>query len=137
MVKFSRLSAMPLFLRNKQFWNAAIDPKTYLGLDTEDLELRVLSGSHRWDIDDKKLSFHELNKNQIGLLDIAQGILERGIWTIPSWEMEKYLANQFSEKLKWTIAENKDDITSLDFKVTDSLIDVDFNEALVTARWEC
>ena len=134
MAQLSRLSAMPLFMRRDEFWNRVVDPKTHLGKDNHQ-DLRVGTASHHWDLDDKDFVFQSLTKEQESLLDIAQSILERGIWTIPSWKVEQSLAVQFESNLDWSLAQSNPETGSLGFTVTQAKVDDAFKQSLTSARW--
>ena len=134
MAHFSRLSAMPLFMRREEFWNRIIDPKTQLGIDTHH-ELRNGTASHQWDLDDKGFAFASLTKMQESLLDVAQSILERGVWTIPTWKVEQTLAGKFESNLGWVLTQSDSHSGSLGFTIAKAEVDTAFKQALTSARW--
>ena len=134
MTNFSRLSAMPLFMRRDEFWNRFIDPKAHLG-NNANYELRTGSASHQWDLDDKGFVFRSLTREQESLLDVAQSILERGIWTIPTWKVEQALAAKFESSLGWTFTQSDPNSGSLGFTIEKALVDGAFKQALTSARW--
>jgi ATP-dependent DNA helicase RecQ len=134
MFNFSRLSAMPTFMRGNEFWNRFVDPKANLGNDAN-YELRIGSASHQWGIDDKGFVFENLTKEQVSLLDIAQSILERGNWTIPTWKVEQAIAAKFESCLGWTLTQSDPNSGSLGFTIEKALVDSAFKQALTSARW--
>lgn len=136
MLQVSRLSSMPLFLRGEHFWGRLLDPKTLLSADAKYRELREAAGSHRWSIDSEDTTYPALNRRQIGVLDIAQGLLERGLWTPPTWQLEQHIANLFRSHLGWELSESDGLSGTLAINVINSTVDDHFKQALVTGRWQ-
>ena len=134
MPNLSRLSAMPLFMRRDEFWNRFIDPRAQIGNDAN-YDLRTGSASHQWDLDDKGFVFRSLTREQESLLDVAQSILERGIWTIPTWKVEQALAAKFESFLGWTFTQSDPNLGSLGFNIEKAVVDGAFKQALTSARW--
>lgn len=132
----SILSAMPLFLRHRDFLGGAIDPKIRINQDSRKLSLPFAS-CHRWGIDAKGvIPKNSLREDHRGILDIAQSILERGIWTIPSWNTECRIADLFCKYLKWSITQDITKTGSLQFRLDNAPIDIFFAQSLVSARWQ-
>ncbi|WP_436196218.1 DEAD/DEAH box helicase [Paraburkholderia hospita] len=137
MVTVSQLSAMPLFLRNQNFWNRLLDPLTQSGKNGRFKELRLASATHRWFFDDKGVDAAYLSPTQLGLVDVAQSILERGPWTLPTWRMEEQLAENAVEEFGWQLTAPNRDSGDLSYRVESSSPDAHFQNALVTGRWPC
>lgn len=96
-----------------------------------------MTGSHRWDIDVHRNGISPaIGEREITLIEIAQGLLERGTWTIPSWTLEQYLAERFRSTLGWTFKPIDGSAGSLGFSVASAYVDEQFTNALVTARWK-
>ena len=136
MANVDRLSAMPLFLRSQDFWARVLDPKTHLGGNSKHRDLSFSAGSHRWHLEAPESPPFSPSRIQLGLIDIAQSILERGVWTAPSWRMEGHLADLFGKCLGWDIKPLNPERGTLGFSVAQSNVDDAFNQALVTARWQ-
>lgn len=73
----------------------------------------------------------------LALIDIAQSILERGAWTLPTWSVEEWLAEKIQEELGWLVQQDSASGGSLSFKVVSARPDSHFQNALVTGRWPC
>jgi ATP-dependent DNA helicase RecQ len=136
MANVDRLSAMPLFLRHQDFWARVLDPKTHLVSNPKHRDLSFSAGSHRWHVATPETPAYTPSRTQLGLIDIAQSILERGVWTAPSWHMEEHLADLFGKNLGWEIKPLNPERGTLGFAVAQSIIDDAFKQALVTARWQ-
>lgn len=136
MSNLSRISSMPIFLQKKEFWIGVFDPKAKLPKNAKNKELRSATCSHRWDI---SWSFESKNpklcQHVNGILDIAQGILERGDWVPPTWLMERHLASLFVNLLGWKISELDTKAGSLGHAINEYQIDDWLNQSLVTGRW--
>ncbi len=113
-----------------------LDPKTQFPKDAKHKELRVAAGSHRWGMDIENAINHGLSSRQIGVLDIAQGLLERGLWAPPTWLVEQHLAGLFRSYLNWELRELDGISGTLAINVIKSYIDDHFKNALVTGRWQ-
>jgi len=136
MANVDRLSAMPLFLRNQDFWARVLDPKMHLGSNPKFRDLSFCAGSHRWYVETPETPAYSPSLTQLGLIDIAQSILERGVWTAPSWFMESHLADLFKNSLGWHMKPLNPERGTLGFAVEQSNVDDAFKQALVTARWQ-
>jgi len=135
MPRVDRLSAMPLFLRHQEFWARILDPNTQLA-NKKFLELRISAGCHRWDIQYADEIAYTPSNIHLGLIDIAQSILERGVWTAPSWKVEQQLADLFANDLGWELKPFDPGRGALGYEVVKSSVDDAFRQALVTARWQ-
>jgi ATP-dependent DNA helicase RecQ len=101
------------------------------------LNLRAVAATHCWHIDNRGRRLYALTERQSGLVSIAQGILERGIWTAPSWRLEQYLAKRFVHDLGWTLTLDDSDASALNYKVDGGQENKAFKQSLVTGRWNC
>jgi len=137
MITVSRLSAMPLFLRKQNFWNRILDPLAQSGSNARFGALRLAAATHRWALDCKGFGFSKLTPNQLGLIDIAQSILERGAWTLPTWRMEQYLAEKVVQDLGWSLSADDPNAGNLSYSVESAKPNVHFQNCLVTGRWPC
>lgn len=135
MPNVDRLSAMPLFLRNLHFWGSVLNPKAQLESAAKYRDLSISAGSHRWDVVCHEATNYTPSRTQLGLIDIAQSILERGLWTAPSWNIEKSLAGLFRTNLGWELEPLDSERGTFGFKVIKSPVDEAFRRALTTARW--
>ena len=137
MMKVSRLSAMPLFLRNQDFWNRILDPLAQVGSNARYGNLRVAAATHRWALEDKGFGFNQLSASQLALIDVAQSMLERGTWTLPSWRVEQFIAERVVTEIGWSISQEDSSAGSLAFTIDAARPDAHFQSSLVTARWAC
>ena len=135
MSNIDRLSAMPLFLRQQDYWGRVLDPRTHLGGDSKHLDLSISAASHRWGAGPPDTPAYTLSQTQLAIIDIAQSILERGVWTIPSWNIEKCLADLFRRTLGWELKPLDPERGTYGFTVNKSPVDDAFRRALTTARW--
>lgn len=134
MPNIDRLSAMPLFLRNQDFWGGVLNPKAQLESSAKHRDLSISAGSHRWDVVRHEAPNYTPSRTQLGLIDIAQSILERGVWTVPSWNMERCLADLFRKTLGWKLDPLDPERGTFGFTVSKSPVDDGFRQALATAR---
>uniref|UniRef100_UPI0035324E6C DEAD/DEAH box helicase n=1 Tax=Cupriavidus sp. WGlv3 TaxID=2919924 RepID=UPI0035324E6C len=137
MATVSQLSAMPLFLRNQNFWNRLLDPLAQSGKNSRFKPLRLAAATHRWSLDDKGVEVNGLSRFQLGLIDVAQSLLERGVWTLPTWRIEQHLSERFTEELGWTLVANDPRSGNLSYSVDLANPDNHFQNSLVTGRWPC
>lgn len=128
---------MPLFLRKQNFWNRILDPLAQSGSNARFGALRLAAATHRWSLDSKGFGFCKLTPKQQGIIDIAQSILERGAWTLPTWRMEQYLAEKVVQDLGWSLSADDPNAGNLSFTVESAKPDAHFQSCLVTGRWPC
>jgi ATP-dependent DNA helicase RecQ len=138
MSTISRLSSMPLFFRKQDFWRGVLNPlAARLGNNAQFETLRIATATHRWGLDIQGFDFCRLTPRQHGLVDIAQGILERGIWTLPTWRIEQYLAGKVREDMEWRLSEEDQNVAGLSYSIQSASPDANFQNGLVTGRWPC
>ena len=136
MIRLSRLSSIPIFLHQEHFWQGLFDRKIRLAREKKFWEMRAALGSHFWDMGQIIESPERLPDHDLGILDIAQGLLERGEWVPPSWAAEQHLATLFASLLGWRIELRQDKAGNLGHLIEHFIIDDFFKFGLVTARWE-
>jgi len=135
--RVSRLSSIPTFFGNKAFWNGVFDPKARLDPKSPHKSLLSLTGSHRWGFSDNNEA-RGLDPRHLAVLDIAQGLLERGLWTNPSWLVEKRLAERCVDVLGLQLKDFPERGGNLGFEVVRGPVaSKQFQNALVTGRWPC
>jgi ATP-dependent DNA helicase RecQ len=122
MIYLSRLSAMPLFFRDSGLWGGLLKPSFLLNeIQKHDKlsDLRVMTASHRWTIQKApSIQCQTLSEDQLALVDIAQGILERGIWTAPSWRLEQYFASRTRQNLQLDVQQDLSSAGNLCYSYT-------------------
>lgn len=93
----SRLSALPGFFKSSQFWAGALDPSLSIDDAATFRHLREFSCAHSWDISADPLSKSvSVEGTDLTAIEVALGILQRGAWTLCSWMVEKWTAQQLS-----------------------------------------
>lgn len=133
----ARLSAFPSFLRTPNLWGGAFDSRALLNPNTPNRNLLFMTGSHRWDVQVAGATT-EITPEQRAVIDIAQGLLERGAWSVPSWRVEQALAERFNIELGWELAKTATSNGNLEYAPMRSApTDSAFQNALVTGRWKC
>lgn len=137
MATISHLSAIPSFFKKGDFWKGILDPLVAAGSGESFAELRRASATHRWAIDGKGSDFGTLTALQAGIVDLAQSLLERGAWTLPTWRMEQDLACRVARDLGWKLAAEDAQAGFLAYRIEAASLDTHFRNALVTARWPC
>ena len=135
--RVSRLSSIPTFFGDKAFWNGVFDPKARLDPKSPHKSLLSLTGSHRWELVDTNEA-RDFDPRHLAVLDIAQGLLERGLWTNPSWWVEKRLAERCVDVLGLQLKDFPERSGNLGFEVVRGPVtSKQFQNALVTGRWPC
>lgn len=137
MATASHLSAIPLFFKKRDFWKGILDPLVAAGSNAQFVELRLATATHRWALDAKGCGFGTLTPSQASIVDIAQSLLERGAWTLPTWRMEQHLAGRVACDLGWTLVAEDERAGSLGYRIEAASPDTHFQNALVAARWPC
>lgn len=133
----ARLSAFPNFLRSSRFWRGVFDPRARLNPDRLHQNLLMMTASHRWDLFCESRT-EPPTETAIALIDIAQGILERAAWAPCSWRVEQALAARFNLELGWCLNALPEHTGELGYtQQGDFVADAAFQNALVTARWQC
>ena len=127
----SLLSALPAFLHHADFWQGLFNPKQTGKYDS----LKRISASHRWGVNSTSATVM-VDSSIAHVLGIAQNLLTRGQWTLPSWGLEQYLAQRFQEDLGWQMT-RVNPSTELHYDVQSKTLDNAFKHALVSARWPC
>ncbi len=133
MTNISRLSSLPMFLRGERFWGGVLDPNISILRKSKFEELRVLTACHRWAFSDGKRT-SKLDGKQEALLGVAQSILERGIWTPPSWKLEQHLTRCFETHLEWKFSTEDERSGLLAYKIEEAKNEDQLSQALVTGR---
>ena len=133
----ARLSALPNFLRQQAFWGGALNPRNSLAGRPKLQELRSATGSHRWGVTADDSARNPLDRRRAAIVDVAQSLLERGQWTLPSWRIEQHLAQLFRANLGWQLDLADTAAGNLGFLVQAPQIAQEFQQALVPARWQC
>lgn len=131
----SIMSSMPMFLHNDTHWNGVFCPATRYCSDNRHEDLIRMSGSHKWAVIDKGGSKHEINDKHQKIISIAKGILERGNWTLPSWNLEKKISVMFHKKMGWTIKHDRDEPGRLKLIANAGIASGDIRSALVSASF--
>ena len=135
--RVSILSAMPMFFGHKAFWSGTFDPKARLDPKSRHKALLNLTGSHRWGFI-ATTSEHRLSPQQITILDVGQGLLERGSWTNPSWFVEKWLAERCASILGLQLISFPERSGSLGFEMVQGPASTKLlQNAMATGRWPC
>ena len=134
----ARLSALPSFLRTQTLWGGAFDSRAMLDSSTpSNKNLLLMTGSHRWGISMTTATV-EMPLEQRAVIDIAQGLLERGTWTLPTWSVERALAERFQSDLGWAIESVPASSGALGYALLqDAPSAPALQNAFVTGRWEC
>ncbi|MBP7662503.1 MAG: DEAD/DEAH box helicase [Shewanella sp.] len=127
----SLLSALPIFLHHADFWHGLFNLKQTSEYDS----LKRISASHHWAINGASSVF-KVDGAFRHVIGIAQGLLTRGQWTLPSWRLEQDLAQRFQEDLGWQMTAINPD-TELRYYIQSKTLDTAFKQALVSARWPC
>ena len=126
-----------MFFGHKAFWSGTFDPKARLDPKSPHKALLNLTGSHRWGFI-ATTSEHRLSPQQITILDVGQGLLERGSWTNPSWFVEKWLAERCASILGLQLISFPERSGSLGFEVVQGPTSTKLlQNALATGRWPC
>ncbi|MFO1395466.1 MAG: DEAD/DEAH box helicase [Burkholderiales bacterium] len=133
----TRLSALPHFLRQQSFWGGALNPKNHLSGRPKLQAWRIATGTHRWAVDANELDQTQLDGQRAAIVDIAQGILERGQWTLPSWRVEQYVAKLFRNTQRWPIDSVDASAGNLGFDVPKPRLSKAFELALLPGQWQC
>ena len=134
----ARLSALPSFLRTQTLWGGAFDSRAMLNTNSPSSKnLLFMTGSHRWEISITGAT-EEVTLEQQAVIDIAQGLLERGAWTLPTWSVEQALAERFQTVFGWAMEEVPASSGALGFApIRQAPNDQALQNAFVTGRWEC
>ena len=99
--------------------------------------LLLMTGSHRWGISINGAT-EDITSEQQAVIDIAQGLLERGPWTLPTWSVEQALAERFQTDFGWAMEEVPTSSGSLGYAPVRQAPDTAaLQNAFVTGRWEC
>jgi ATP-dependent DNA helicase RecQ len=124
-----------MFFRKQNFWKGILNPLVAKSSKFE--TLRIAAATHRWGIDTKGFGFANPTQQQLGIIDVAQSILERGIWTLPTWRIEQYLAEKVQQDLGWQLREDDPSSTGLSYSIRSARPDPCFQNGLVAGRWPC
>ena len=109
-----------------------------LSTDTKSSKnLLFMTGSHRWGVSITGAT-EEITSEQRAVIDIAQGLLERGAWTLPTWSVEQALAERFQTDFGWAMEKVPASSGALGYVLfQQGRSDVALQNAFVTGRWEC
>ena len=134
----ARLSALPSFLRTQNLWGGAFDSRAMLNIGAPSSKnLLFMTGSHRWGISITGRS-EEITSEQRAVIDIAQGLLERGTWTLPTWSVEQALAERFETDFGWAMEKVPASSGALGYvSFQQGPSGVALQNAFVTGRWKC
>jgi len=90
-----RLAALPCFLKSHEFWQGAMDPRLSIDTGAKFGHLREFSSTHVWGIE--RHTDRQSSKpvgDELSVIELGLGILQRGAWTPCSWGLETALANK-------------------------------------------
>jgi ATP-dependent DNA helicase RecQ len=135
MIHYSRLSSIPQFLLREEFWGGVLDPRVALLRDSKFGELRTSTASHRWAIEAVVTDQEAPDTMRTTVLDVAQGILERGAWAPPTWRLEQKLASLFERDLGWEFERKGTRPGMLSLSIQKAKVDGEFEQSLVAGRW--
>jgi len=132
------LSALPSFLYESSFWQGALSPRTRVANDGLLKRLAHSTSTHQWAISGGE-SARSIVRDRAAkaVLDVAQGLLERGSWTLPSWRMEQHLALLFRDALGAQVSQLDDSAGNLGYRLELASKTEAFDRALVTGRFTC
>lgn len=132
---FAPLSSVPSFLRDPRLWNGALDPSQALDKGAAWRNRRTYLAGHRWTL---RHTDHDvgprLSRRQHALVDLAQGLLERGVWTPCSWKLERQLARIAERTLGWSLRPFSSVSGQLGFKLESFERSRELEAALTTGR---
>lgn len=103
MERFGCVAALPTFLADSEIGSGAFSAKGRLrGGGVRERQLRYLA-SHRYDVEFGVQNYTAPSGAQRVVLEVALALLERGIWTLPSWNVEQAIAERARAHLGWDV----------------------------------
>lgn len=128
----STRASAPIFLRDGRVLNGALDPSRALDKSDSWRGLILHCASHRWTVrSGTRPCGAPLTTGQTALVDIAQGLLERGTWTPPSWATERFLAKLARRMLGWRMDQSSPESGQLGFVLRETPSAYDLEPARV------
>ncbi len=103
MVQYSCISALPSFLADSDIWSGFFSPKAQLDGSSHQANARNYLACHRWHLEPSDRVFDEPSGSQRLVIELALSLLERGLWTLPSWSVEQALAQRAKVECGWNI----------------------------------
>lgn len=100
---YANLAALPSFLAESNLWDGAFSPKSKLLVGSPLERARRYLGGHRYGVRHGRTSHSRPSAEICLVLEIALSLLERGEWTLPTWRLERSLAEHARETADWKI----------------------------------
>ena len=97
------LSALPTFLAEAGLWDGIFSSRGKLAESDARKFARRYLASHRYGVLPAKYCGEPLDGPIKLVLELALSLLERGLWTQPSWQVEQRLAAHAEQALGWEI----------------------------------
>lgn len=105
MDQFDCLAVLPTFLADSEIGSGAFSGKSQLQAGpVRERQLRYLAG-HRFDVEPGLRSFEKPTGSLKVALEIALSLVGRGLWTVPSWQVEQELAARARHGLGWSVGQ--------------------------------
>ncbi|MBK9440572.1 MAG: hypothetical protein IPN53_04340 [Comamonadaceae bacterium] len=128
---FTCISSLPSFLADSEIWGGFFSPKAQLDASPNQANTRNYLACHRWQLEPGESIFVAPTGPRRLVIELALSILERGLWTLPSWEMEQQLAQRATAECGWRIESAPIGTGNLRLKLNSRLPDTDLKNVLV------
>lgn len=100
---FGCLATLPSFLADSELAGGAFSSRARLEDTPRRHKQRCYLASHRFGIGTEQNRYERPRGGERIVLEVAAALLHRGVWTLPSWKFEAFLANHAREELGWEI----------------------------------
>lgn len=97
------LSALPTFLAEAELWDGIFSPRGKLAESDSRKFARRYLASHRFGLEPAAQPAEPLSDPLRLILELTLSLLERGLWTSPSWAVEQELAARAADELGWDV----------------------------------
>ncbi len=128
---FTCISSLPSFLADSEIWGGFFSPKAQLDASSNQANTRNYLACHRWNLEPSDNIFAAPTGSRRLVIELALSILERGLWTLPSWEVEQQLAQRATAECGWSIASLPEGTGNLRLKLNTRVPANDLKNVLV------
>jgi len=130
-VQFGCLSALPSFLANAKLWDGMFSPRGKLSESATRKDARRYLAAHRYGFVSGNRRYDAPEGARLIVLEVTRSLLERGLWTLPSWRLEQSLAKEASTRLGWDIGPASSEAADLRQRLNTVLVESDLVNVLL------
>ena len=137
MQAFGSLAALPSFLAESDLAGGAFSSKARLEDTPRRHRQRCYLASHHYGVSPGPDQYERPQGSDRIVLEIAASLLQRGVWTLPTWKIETFLAKRARDELGWKIDAREPSASGdLRLRLKTKVSEAEFQNVLLTSQTE-